>query len=239
MQLRPFRPNHLAGSIPLDRRCISINSTPLSTASRPPRGHFWGSRDENAHKGSIVDMNELWCTVSPSLASSVSQFHPPSSLWFFTSHSNISRTRGSLSNPNSASVRAMFPVTHGSQTKRHPRKSSSGYFGGGHERSCTSITRRKYSAPLLIEGFVRGTPNSANNMSAQTVAFHFGQYTSSPSPQCPAGCCSLKYSATGPQDSIPFRADTTSASLWDLSRISLRVQYRTPGFSFLRSQATA
>src|SRR2546428_596855 len=93
--------------------------------------------------------------------------------------------------------------------------------------------------PLLIGGFVRGTPNSANNMSPQTVAFHFGQYTSSPSPQCPAGCCSLKYSATGPQDSIAFRADTTSASLWDLSRISLRVQYRTPGLSFFRSQATA
>src|SRR5437762_1133923 len=146
---------------------------------------------------------------------------------------------GSFSNPNSASVRAMLPVTHGSQTKRHPRKSSSGYFGGGHERSCPSITRRKYSAPLLTEGFVRGAPNSASNISAQTVAFHLGQYTSSPSPQYPAGCCSLRYSATGPQYSIPFRADTTSASLWDLSRISLRVQYRTPGFLLFRSQATA
>src|SRR5437667_5560463 len=184
-------------------------------------------------------MNELWWTTPTPFRFSVSQFHPPSSLWFFTSHSNISRTRGSLSNPNSASVRAMLPVTHGSQTKRHPRKSSSGYFGGGHERSCPSITRRKYSAPLLTEGFVRGAPNSASNISAQTVAFHLGQYTSSPSPQYPAGCCSLRYSATGPKYSIPFRADTTSASLWDLSRISLRVQYRTPGFSLFRSQATA
>src|SRR5690349_16908428 len=126
-----------------------MNSTPLLTASCPPRGHFWGSRDENAHKGSIVDMNELWCT-SPPPRFSVSQFHPPSSRWYLTSHSNLSRTRGSFSNPNSARVRAMFPVTQGSQTKRHPRKSSSGYFGGGHERSCPSITRRKYSHPLLI-----------------------------------------------------------------------------------------
>src|SRR5439155_2579522 len=195
------------------------------------------SREENAHKGSIVDMNELWRTAAPSRFS-VSQFQPPSSLWFFTSHSNLSRTRGSLSNPNSASVRAMLPVTQGSQTKRHPRKSSSGYFGGGHERSCPSITRRKYSTPLLIEGFVLGTPNSANNISAQTVALHFGQYTSSPSPQYPAGCCSLKYSAIGPQDSILFNTDTTSASLSDFSRISVRVQYRTPGFSFFKSQAT-
>src|SRR6266568_3717459 len=89
----------------------------------------------------------------------------------------------SFSNPNSASVRAMFPVTHGSQTKRHPRKSSSGYFGGGHDRSCPSMTRRKYSPPFLIEECVPGTPISANNISAQTVALHLGQYTSSPSPQ--------------------------------------------------------
>src|SRR5947199_8367671 len=127
----------------------------------------------------------------------------------------------------------------GSQTKRHPRKSSSEYFGGGHERSCPSITRRKYSAPLIIEGFVLRTPNSASNISAQTVALHLGQYTSSPSPQYPAGCCSLKYSAIGSQDSIPFNAATASASLLDFSRISVRVQYRTPGFSFFRSHATA
>src|SRR5713226_5172911 len=127
-------------------------------------------------------MNELWCTAPPSRFS-VSQFQPPSSRWYFTSHSNISRTRGSFSKPNSARVLAMFPVTHGSQTKRHPRKSSSGYFGGGQERSCPSITRRKYSHPLLIEGLVPGTPISANNISAQTVALHLGQYTSSPSPQ--------------------------------------------------------
>src|SRR2546427_12938098 len=96
----------------------------------------------------------------------------------------------------------MLPVTHGSQTERHPRKSSSGYFGGGQERSCPFMTRRKYSQPFHIEGCVPGTPNSANNMRGQTVAFHLGQYTSSPSPQLPAGCCSLKYSATGPQDAI-------------------------------------
>src|SRR5207249_8700650 len=131
----------------------------------------------------------------------------------------------------------MFPVTQGSQTKRHPRKSSSEYFGGGHERSCPSITRRKYSATLVIEGFVLGTPNSASNISAQTVALHLGQYTSSPSPQYPAGCCSLKYSAIGSQDSIPFNAATASASLLDFSRISVRVQYRTPGFSFFRSRS--
>src|SRR5437667_2398384 len=128
-------------------------------------------------------MNELWWTTPTPFRFSVSQFHPPSSLWFFTSHSNIPRARGSFSNPNSASVRAMLPVTQGSQTNRHPRKSSSGYFGGGQERSCPSITRRKYSHPLLIEGFDTGTPISPNKISAQTVAIHFGQYTSSPSPQ--------------------------------------------------------
>src|SRR6266704_1709378 len=101
-------------------------------------------------------MNELWWTTPTPFRFSVSQFQPPSSLWFFSSHSNISRTRGSFSNPNSASVRAMFPVTQGSQTKRHPRKSSSGYFGGGHDRSCPSITRRKYSPPLPIAPVTRG-----------------------------------------------------------------------------------
>src|SRR5438132_3882934 len=128
-------------------------------------------------------MNELWWTTPTPFRFSVSQFHPPSSRWYFTSHSNISRTRGSLSNPNSASVRAIFPVTQGSQTKRQPRKSSSGYFGGGQERSCASMIRRKYSHPLLIEGFVPGTPISPNKISAQTVALHLRQYTSYPSPQ--------------------------------------------------------
>src|SRR5712664_3816677 len=161
-------------------------------------------------------MNELWWTAPTPSRFSVSQFHPPSSRWCCTSHSNISRTRGSFSNPNSASVRAMLPVTHGSHTKRHPRRSSSGYFGGGQERSWPSITRRKYSHPFLIEGFVPGTPISASNISAQTVALHLGQYTSSPSPQYPAGCCSLKYSATGPQYAIPAKAAITSASVSDL-----------------------
>src|SRR5438876_11605905 len=128
-------------------------------------------------------MNELWWTTPTPFRFSVSQFHPPSSRWFFTSHSNISRTRGSISNPNSASVRAMLPVTQGYQTKRHPRRSSSGYFGGGQERSCPSTTRRKYSQPFRIEEFVPGIPISANKISAQTVALHLGQYTSSPSPQ--------------------------------------------------------
>src|SRR6266704_6677580 len=128
-------------------------------------------------------MNELWWTTPTPFRFSVSQFHPPSSRWYFTSQSNISRTRRSFSNPNSASVRAMLPVTQGSQTKRHPRKSSSGYFGGGHDRSCPSMNRRKYSPPFSIEGCVPGTPISANNISAQTVALHLGQYTSSPSPQ--------------------------------------------------------
>src|SRR2546426_11224384 len=130
----------------------------------------------------------------------------------------------------------MLPVTQGSQTNRHPRKSSSGYFGGGHERSCPSITCRKSSDPLLIRGFVPGTPNSANNISGQTVAPHLGQYTSSPSPQYPAGRCSLKYAATGSQNSIPFKADTTSASLWELSRVSVRVQYQIPASHSLRAR---
>src|SRR5437667_9842390 len=128
-------------------------------------------------------MNELWWTTPTPFRFSVSQFHPPSSRWFFTSHPNISRTRGSFSNPNSASVRAMLPVTQGSQTKRHPRKSSSGYFGGGQERSCPSITRRKYSHPLLIVGFIPGTPISPNKISAKIVSHHLCQYPYAPSYQ--------------------------------------------------------
>src|SRR2546428_12783605 len=118
----------------------------------------------------------------------------------------------------------MIPVTQGSQSKRHPRRSSSGYFGCGQERSCPSTTRRKYSQPFRIEEFVPGIPISANKISAQTVALHLGQYTSSPSPQNLQGGGSLKTSAPDPKMPYPSKPNLPSDRVSNFSTRSLRAK---------------
>src|SRR6266699_1988680 len=101
------------------------------------------------------------------------------------------------------------------------------------------MTLKKYSHAFRIEGCEPGTPISASNINGQTVAVHFGQSTSSPDPQYPSECCSLRYSATGVQDAMRSRACTTSSSVSSLPRMSLRVQYRTAGFLLSNNHSTA
>src|SRR5438132_638129 len=101
------------------------------------------------------------------------------------------------------------------------------------------MTFKKYSHAFRIEGCEPGTPISASSINGQTVAVHFGQYTSSPDPQYPSECCSLRYSATGVQDAMCSLACTTSSSVSGSPRMSLRVQYRTAGFLLSNNHSTA
>src|SRR6266487_170907 len=78
-----------------------------------PFGQRLRSSAEKAQSGSTVDMNELWLIFTPH--SPISQFHPPSGSWVLTRNSNISWTRGSCPYPKTARVRAILPVTQGSQ----------------------------------------------------------------------------------------------------------------------------
>src|SRR5437016_8062299 len=101
------------------------------------------------------------------------------------------------------------------------------------------MTFKKYSHAFRIEGCELGIPISASSINGQTVAVHFGQYTSSPNPQYPSECCSLRYSATGVQEAMCSRACMTSSSVSGSPRMSLRVQYRTAGFLLPNNHSTA